>query len=399
MRRDVTGRRSAPGILHKPEIHDLTNEHSLGGPCAVLVEGNTQRSKDFDFGFVPENLRIDEQAIHVEERCRYFHSVTFTQVYLPASYYGVKVTKLEPLSSATVEAVVALVVARQRALAVAQPLISPHVDAEFLASALLSAASDVLVALQARQVVGHLRGTTLENEVFGKSVWINPEGLTYDTTDILATLYSELGARWLANDATRHFVWVPTNEVDREPWLELGFSFMHQRGTLALSKVTPLSLPNGYTIRRGSLDDLDAAIELDLIIQRAQEQGPSFSLNFPNSQQRNEWTETLEDPDVTHLFVESNGLPIAQCATFALPQRLGSFPETVHLSAVSVRDDHQRRGIARAMVSFALHHARSQGFIYGETNWRVTNRYAAHYWTNFGFTPTYTRLQRRVGTD
>ena len=171
------------------------------------------------------------------------------------------------------------------------------------------------------------------------------------------------------------------------------------RGTLALSKVTPLSLPNGYTIRRGSLDDLDAAIELDLIIQRAQEQGPSFSLNFPNSQQRNEWTETLEDPDVTHLFVESNGLPIAQCATFALPQRLGSFPETVHLSAVSVRDDHQRRGIARAMVSFALHHARSQGFIYGETNWRVTNRYAAHYWTNFGFTPTYTRLQRRVGTD
>jgi ribosomal protein S18 acetylase RimI-like enzyme len=318
---------------------------------------------------------------------------------MPLSYYGVNVIELEPLSSSTIEEVVARVIERQRSLAVKQPLISSHVDAAFLASSLLSAAPDVMVALQGQRVVGHLRGTTLENEVFGKSVWINPEGLSYDSSDILAILYSEMGARWMANNATRHFVWVPSDGIDYGPWLELGFSLMHQRGTLMIDSVSSVTLPDGYTVRRGSLRDLDEAIELDQIIQRAQEKGPSFLLNVPTGEQRNEWTETLEDPDVTHLFVENKGTLVAQCATFGLPQRLGSYPETVHLSAVSVRDEHQRRGIARAMVTVALHEARSQGFLYAETNWRVTNRYAAHYWTKFGFSPTYTRLQRRIGTD
>jgi ribosomal protein S18 acetylase RimI-like enzyme len=88
---------------------------------------------------------------------------------------------------------------------------------------------------------------------------------------------------------------------------------------------------------------------------------------------------------------------VAQCITFPLPTRRGSFDATLHVSAVAVRETHRGRGVGTALVDLALDRARQKGFEYAETNWRVTNRPAARFWTDYGFEPTYVRLHRTVG--
>ena len=43
-------------------------------------------------------------------------------------------------------------------------------------------------------VVGHLYGAMLESETYGNGVWIGPDGVSFDNTDILSDLYSAAGA-------------------------------------------------------------------------------------------------------------------------------------------------------------------------------------------------------------
>jgi ribosomal protein S18 acetylase RimI-like enzyme len=225
---------------------------------------------------------------------------------------------------------------------------------------------------------------------------MNPDGVSYDSDRALEMLYVAQADRWLAEGYDRHYVWLPL-ERGVEPWLEMGFSFMHQRGTRTLRDLVSRELPDGYLLRRGTIADLAIALELDDHLRLAQEEGPSYAFGLANTGQRDDWIETLEDPEVDYVIVEANGEPVAQCATFEVPERLGSFARSVHLSAVSVVEAHRQKGVARAMVDQLLIEARQAGYEYVETNWRVTNRRAARYWMNYGFTPTYVRLHRHVG--
>jgi GNAT superfamily N-acetyltransferase len=181
------------------------------------------------------------------------------------------------------------------------------------------------------------------------------------------------------------------------PWMELGFARMHQRGVLALDDAPVREMPAGYTTRLGTIDDLEWAVNLGAQINRAQAAGPSFSIDV-GGDERAELDETLSDPEVRYFLAEYDGVPVGQCITFALPARRGSFDATLHLSAVAVREAHRARGVATALVDAALQRARRHGFRYVETNWRVTNRDAARYWTSYGFHLTYVRLHRTIGS-
>lgn len=296
-----------------------------------------------------------------------------------------------------IDEVVARLMAYQAAVGERHALINGWVDDIAMADSLAASARDTLVARHDGVVVGHLRGTVLASSVYGESVWINPEGVSYDNPEILSALYAAAATRWLGAGATRHYVWVPRDDDAIGPWRHLGFAYMHQRGAKYLEDPARVEWPEGYAIRRGSIDDLEVALELDDVLRLAQEEGPSFALGLADTGQRDEWIETLEDPTVTHYLVEHDGHAVAQCATFALPERVGTFDNTVHLSAVSVRPEHRARGVGRAMVTHALETVRREGFAIAETNWRVTNHRAGRYWRSFGFEETYLRLHRHVG--
>jgi len=307
------------------------------------------------------------------------------------------VASIRPLQSLDVDEVVERITHQLGDDANRNPLVSPTIAAAPLADALRRSTAATWVALENDTIVGHLYGALLENATYGYGVWIGPDGVSYDRPDVLSDLYAAAGQEWIDADALEHYVWVLDDAASINPWYQLGFARVHQKGVLALDSSRSHSLPAGYELRTGSLDDLDLAVAMTDLIDRAQEAGPSFAIHLSTGSQRSDLEETLSDPDVRYYVVEHRGDAVGQCITFPLPERRGSFDATLHLSAVVVRDDHRGRGVGTAMIDAALTAARDEEFEFVETNWRVTNRRAHHYWTRYGFRPTYVRLHRTIG--
>lgn len=303
---------------------------------------------------------------------------------------------VQRLQANDIDGVVARVAQRLHDDALLKPLINPTFSVDIFRAALASATSSTWVLYRDGQLVGHLYGALLDSPTYGASVWIGPDGVSFDDGDALAALYAVAGEEWITNGATEHYVWTLDDPSTTTAWFDLGFARMHARGVMQLHEGRQV-LADQYSLRLGTIDDLDLAIALDDELERVQSQGPSFSRGLSKASQREDWIETLSDPDTRHFIVESSGAPIAQCVTFPLPEQRSSFDATIHLSAVVVLPAHQNQGIARAMVDAALNDARERGFNYAETNWRITNRQAARYWTAYGFTPTYVRLHRTIG--
>ncbi len=276
-------------------------------------------------------------------------------------------------------------------------LVNPNFSERHFAEALARARGQTWVAEDAGDIVGHLYGALLESSEYGKGAWVGPDGISFDSPAILDALYAEAGLAWIEDEAIEHYAWIFDDIVDTSPWYELGFARMHARGVLALLGPREEAWPLGYSLRRGRPEDLDVALELDHILDEAQQRGPSFSLFVGHASRPEEMLDTLEDPDVRHYIVDYDGEAVAQCITFPLDLRRGSFDDTLHISALAVRPEHEHRGVAQALVRRALNDAHSAGFRYAETNWRVANHRAASFWLRYGFRTTYVRLHRTIG--
>jgi len=307
------------------------------------------------------------------------------------------VTSVRPLELSDVEHVVTRVCDRLARDAEIQPLVNPALSTQLLADSLRVSTDQTWVADHDGVIVGHLYGAMLESETYGNGVWIGPDGVSFDTTDILSDLYSAAGARWIEHGALEHYVWTIDDVASTQPWYEMGFARMHMRGVLRLEGTLDHALPEGYGLRRGSLDDLEIAVALDDELDAVQRVGPSFSIGLDHTSKRDDLLETLEDPEVHHYIVQRGEDAVAQCITFPLPPRRGSFEHTLHLSAVTVDAEHRHLGVGTAMIDAALRDARHAGFEFVETNWRVTNRRARNFWLDYGFAPTYVRLHRTIG--
>lgn len=306
-------------------------------------------------------------------------------------------TTVRPLEPSDVEAVVNRVCHRLALDARIQPLVNPLIATQHLADSLRLAADQTWVAERDGEIVGHLHGALLESATYGNGVWIGPDGVSFDNTDLLSDLYGVAGATWIERGALEHYVWTIDDVTSTQPWYEMGFARMHMRGVLRLDDRIDHPLPEGYSLRRGGVADIEIAVALDDELDAVQRVGPSFSIGLDHSSKRDDLVETLEDPEVHHYIVEFGDDAVAQCMTFPLPHRRGSFEHTLHLSAVTVDARHRRLGVGTAMVDAALRDARRAGFEYVETNWRVTNRRARNFWTGYGFEPTYVRLHRTIG--
>jgi len=297
-----------------------------------------------------------------------------------------------------VDEVVALVVARLADDAGRNPFVNPVISLDLLAQSLRATSDACWVVDDDGRLTGHLYGALLESAEHGRGIWIGPDGASFHDTDTLGELYGVAGEHWIDSGALEHYVWTLDVPDATGPWYEMGFARMHQRGVIALDRDRSRPLAGGYSIRRGGAHEIELAVRLDDQLDRAQRSGPSFSIGLDRSSKREDLLEALEDPEVRHYVVDFGSESVAQCLTFPLPEMRGSFARTLHLSAVTVDVEHRGRGVATAMVDRALSDARRSGFEYCETNWRVTNRQASNYWRHYGFTPTYVRLHRTIGT-
>ncbi len=303
---------------------------------------------------------------------------------------------VRPLRPDDVDEVVARIERRLRADAAFQPLINPAFSPELLANALRHATDSTWVAEDGGRIVGHLYGALLGDETYDRGAWVGPDGASFNDVDVLGDLYETAGAAWIDSGALEHYVWTVDDDSMTDGWQEMGFARMHRRGVAVLPRPLNHRLPDGYALRRGDVDDIEIAVALDHELDAAQRLGPSFSLTSPASS-REDLVETLADPETHYYIVLRSGLAVAQCITFPLPTRRGSFDASLHLSAVTVGPEDRHRGVATAMVDRAFADAAVAGFTHAETNWRVTNRRAQRFWTAYGFSPTYVRLHRTIG--
>src|SRR5665213_33097 len=143
---------------------------------------------------------------------------------------------VRPLEVGDVDGVVQRIMIRLAEDATVQPLVNPSIPEGLLADSLRNARDQTWVCEEDGVLVGHLYGALLDNGTHGNGVWIGPDGVSFNTTDILADLYATAGARWLEHAALEHYVWTLDDVVSTEPWYELGFARMHMRGVLELTE-------------------------------------------------------------------------------------------------------------------------------------------------------------------
>ncbi len=279
--------------------------------------------------------------------------------------------------------------------AASNPLVNPEFDANVLHDALLRSPEPTWVLEQDRNITAHLYGALLAQE--GRTaVWTGPDGYSYDAEADFATLVDAAWHYWRERNALEHFVWCLEEPARLSTWQNLGFTPFSTRGALALGHGRTRTHLEGYLVRRGEHRDLAAVLDLDEQLDVAQGDQPERRSMSERETIHLELKEALRDPETNHYVVETSGHVIAQCMTFPAPSRRGSFPGTLFLSEVVVDAEHRRRGVARLLIDYALSRAREEGFEYCETQWRTTNEDASHYWTSYGFTPTYTRLRRAL---
>jgi ribosomal protein S18 acetylase RimI-like enzyme len=302
---------------------------------------------------------------------------------------------VRPLQSTDLNAVADRVRDRLAEDARRNPFVNPDFHIDDFRAALLNATDLTWVAEGDGRIVGHLFGALLESH--GLGAWVGPDGVSFDSDEILFALYDEASRSWTAHGAVEHFAWVFDAKGDARPWFDLGFTTESRRGVIDLATVPDMAFPGGYSLRRGHVGDLELAVALDRVIDEAQSAAPYLSPDVANSVIEDEWRELLEDEEVYYYVVEFEGQGVAQCMTYPLDLRRGSFDHTVHLSAVAVQREHRHRAVGRAMVAGALRDAQRTGFRYAEVNWRVANQRADEFWTRFGFQPTYVRLRRASG--
>lgn len=366
----------------------FADEHALRG-TALAIDHHAQFTEDLEFGLVPEDLGIEQEPVHIEEGGAKFHASTLTQ----PEHYPEPVVHVRRLEINDVAAVVALVNQQLAHASALEPAINHVVDDELFDVALRAQRANIWVAIRHGVLVGHLYGALL-TDARGPSAWVGPDGVSFDEFDTLAALYARAGQEWIDAGAREHWVWTPDRVDAFLPWSELGFAKEHRRGVRALVNVTPPPLPAGVILRHGRDDEWGVAQELDADLDAAQRDGPNFFL--PAALPGETITATLDDPEVDwHVLARGNEV-LAQCVSYPLDPRRGSFDDVVHLSGVVVRGNERRRGLGRLLVEQVLAEHAARGARYAEVHWRVTNRDADRFWRRVGFTPTFARLRRVI---
>jgi GNAT superfamily N-acetyltransferase len=292
--------------------------------------------------------------------------------------------EIHPLSGLRHEAATLLAerFARQRA---AEPLLpdvddfEPHVPEEGL------------VATRGGEAVAYLAGAVeteseLARWLFAGHAAREPEALR----DLFAVQAGEFGV-------SRFMVTVPASERDLlDVWFRLAF------GCQAVWAVreTEAAAAGDFagTIRPATPDDVEAIVDLDLVLYAHQEVTPSFS-EFsppPREKSRAEVDELWVDPYVTFV-AELNCDVVGLLILFERPEGDLRVPTgNIDLAFAVTRPEVRGSGAGRALTAFALRYAHEHGYRSLTTDFRMVNLLSSRFWPNRGFRPQYLRLYRRV---
>lgn len=242
--------------------------------------------------------------------------------------------------------------------------------------------------------VGRLVAALLENDVRGRHAWVALEdhGLgPGESPELYRDLYAAAGPEWVAANYLDHYVVVPAEREVLDAWYSLSFAQQQVHGELALGPGAPPE-PEGFTVRRGSVADLDAAMALAYTIFDHQAQAPTWAgaPAPPEDEARASYAEYLATPSVAYFLAERDGEPLGH---LALERESDS---RVYLEIAATVPEARGLGVGTALTDLGLAWAYEEGFRTCATDWRAANLLSARFWTRRGFRPTAYRLFRSI---
>jgi GNAT superfamily N-acetyltransferase len=249
-------------------------------------------------------------------------------------------------------------------------------------------------AVRRGEIAGRLMGSLREDEVRGRHVWAALEDhwlASGEAADLYRRLYATAAPAWVEAGYLDHYVVVPAERDVLDAWYSLSFAQQQVHGALELAPLEP-RMPEGFTIRRGGSDDLEAAMALAFVIFDHQAEGPTWAgaPAPPEEEARASYAEYLADPDVTYFLAERDTEPLGHLALERESDRV------VYLAVAATVPAARGLGVGTALTDSALSWAHDEGFRTCVTDWRSANLLSSRFWTRRGFEPTAYRLFRPV---
>jgi GNAT superfamily N-acetyltransferase len=250
------------------------------------------------------------------------------------------------------------------------------------------------VAMRDGREAGRLFARPREDDIRGRHVWsgLDDHGLADgEGPELYRDLYAAAGQAWVDDGRFAHYVVVPADEGVLEAWYGVCFAQQQVHAARALEASSPPD-PEGFDIRLGGPEDLDAAVSLGDLITAYQRGAPVWSgIALPSTDElRSGWAEFLAVAGTTLFMAERDGEPLGYVALRREDD------ETVELPIAGTRPGARGLGVGVALTECALAWAYEQGFRTCTIDWRAANLLASRFWPRRGFRPTAYRLVRVV---
>jgi ribosomal protein S18 acetylase RimI-like enzyme len=302
-----------------------------------------------------------------------------------------------------------LLAARHQRHRVAQSLLperfeDPAAAIEELTAAWHADGASGSVAFRDGRLVGYLVGAPRDPAMWGENIWVDYAGHAAEEPEDVRDLYAIAAARWVDEDAIRHYVLVPAlDDAFVNGWFRVGFGQQQAHGLREVSAAADVQLPEGFVIRRPTPDDIDSLIEVDLALPRHQQTSPIFSMRpLPTEDDsREEWAKTIAAGEEELLIGCLDGRPVA-CWSLVAGTRSSHFqglarPEhACYLAFAATLPEIRGSGIGVALTDASFAWAAEAGYQAMGTDWRVTNLLASRFWPSRGFRTTFLRLYRHI---
>jgi GNAT superfamily N-acetyltransferase len=249
-------------------------------------------------------------------------------------------------------------------------------------------------ALREGEPAGRLLAELKEDDVRGRHAWsaLEDHGLAVgESAELYRDLYAAAAPSWVDRGYLDHYVVVPAERDVLEAWYGLSFAQQQVHGARTLGPGAPTE-PEGFTVRQGGREDIDAAMSLAFTIFDHQAEGPIWAgAPAPTEDEaRRSFVEYLADPGVTYFLAERDTELLGH---LALEREDGS---SVYLSIAATVPEARGLGIGTSLTEIALAWAYDQGYTACVTDWRAANLLSARFWPSRGFRPTAYRLYRSI---
>lgn len=282
----------------------------------------------------------------------------------------------------------------------------PDVARQALQAVLAQPKTMGLAAIMEGKLIAYLIGTPTVNSIRGRHVWIHPAGLGIDPTqslDLFRDLYAQLGTLWVRNGFFDHFVQAFAEQAWLEPWLKLGFAYEQAHALHDLENFGCCHSPRNLdlVIRQATGADRRLVQSFSKLIPQAHAGSPVWGVALPEDlSEINEGYGELLDEQGTSIWLAFLGERPVGIHVYRTWKDGGTdllIPNgATRLTVASTVEDARGLGVSGSLLAVGLEDARSKGFRFCETDWRVTHLLSSRHWPRRGFVPVAYRLVRKV---